>query len=372
MIFRNPSAGFWKGKRVFVTGHTGFKGGWLSLWLARLGAEVYGYSLKPPTKPNLFDAAKIKSAIARHQIADIRDPKALLKAMKSFKPDIVLHLAAQPILRLSYDMPVATFETNVMGTVNVLEAARQTGARVTLIVTTDKCYENKEQLKPYRETDAMGGFDPYSSSKGCAELATSAYGRSFFNKGTACVASVRAGNVIGGGDWAKDRLMTDIIAALSKGERPVLRNPAAIRPWQHVLEPLAGYLLAVETLWKEMPKGPECWNFGPENDSAVPVGIVANKVCKIWGGGIKPKIVPDARKLHEAKLLRLDSRKAKADIGWSPRLTLDQALDMTVDWAKARLGGGDMKAVTLAQIKSYESLIHTEGKRIASFRTKRA
>ncbi len=353
---QNPSQDFWKGRRVFLTGHTGFKGGWLALWLNKLGAVTSGYSLDPLTEPNLFTTAKVKSGIAHHQIGDIRDLPALLEAMRKFKPDIVLHLAAQPILRLSYDMPVETYATNVMGTVNVLEAARQTGtSKVNLVITTDKCYENKEQIWPYRESDPVGGHDPYSSSKGCAELAVSAYGRSFFNQGTACVASVRAGNVIGGGDWAKDRLMTDIIAALSVNEPPILRNPKAIRPWQHVLEPLSGYLLAAEYLWQKMPDGPECWNFGPESDSDVPVGSVADVVCDLWGGGIKPEVVADARKLHEAKLLRLDSSKAKAELGWKPRLTLRQALAMTVDWAKTHLEGKDMQSITMAQIDAYET-----------------
>jgi len=353
---KNPSPDFWKSKRVFLTGHTGFKGGWLALWLHQLGAITYGYSLQPPTEPNLFSVAHVKSKIAEHQIGDIRDLPILLMAMREFKPDIVLHLAAQPILRLSYDEPVETYATNVMGTVNVLEAARQAGtSRVNLVVTTDKCYENREQIWPYRESDAMGGHDPYSSSKGCAELVVSAYGRSFFNQATSCVASARAGNVIGGGDWAKDRLMTDIIAALSNNQPPILRNPAAIRPWQHVLEPLAGYLLAAEHLWLTMPRAPESWNFGPENDSDVSVGLVAKTVCNIWAEDIEPKVHADVRNLHEAKLLRLDSSRAKADLGWKPRLTLREALTMTVAWYKARLEGKDMQAVTLAQIESYQS-----------------
>jgi len=353
---KNPSPLFWKGKRVLGTGHTGFKGGWLALWLNQLGAVTYGYSLAPPTEPNLFSIAQVRSAVAQHQIGDIRDLPALTKAMQAFKPDIVLHLAAQPILRLSYSEPVETYATNVMGTVNVLEAARQVGsARVTLVITTDKCYENKEQIWPYRESDALGGHDPYSSSKGCAELVVSAYGRSFFAKGSACVASVRAGNVIGGGDWAKDRLMTDIIAALANKQSPILRNPASIRPWQHVLEPLSGYLLATEHVWQAMPHVPESWNFGPESDSDVAVGIVAETVCDLWGGGIKPKIEADVHQLHEAKLLRLDSSKAKAELGWKPRLTLPDALAMTVAWHRARLDNKNMQAFTLAQIDEYQS-----------------
>ena len=355
-VVKSPSPAFWKGKRVFLTGHTGFKGGWLALWLHQLGATVCGYSLQSPTEPNLFAAARIENKIAQHHINDIRDLPALTKAMRDFAPDIVLHLAAQPILRLSYDEPVETYATNVMGTVNVLEAARQTAtARVNLVITTDKCYENREKIWPYRETDAMGGHDPYSSSKGCAELVASAYGRSFFADGKACIGSVRAGNVIGGGDWAKDRLMTDIIAALSAKQSPILRNPGSIRPWQHVLEPLSGYLLSAEHLWHAMPRAPESWNFGPESDSDVPVGIVTGIMCDLWGGNIHPQIIPDARQLHEAKLLRLDSSKAKAELGWKPRLALRDALAMTVAWYKARLEGRDMQTVTLAQIDAYQS-----------------
>ena len=350
----SPNASFWRGKRVFLTGHTGFKGGWMALWLKNLGATVHGFSLEPPTDPNLFTLARVGETLT-HQIGDIRDLEVLRKAVAGFKPDIILHLAAQPILRLSYDEPVETYATNVMGTVHVLEAARHApSAKVTLVITTDKCYENREQIWPYRETDAMGGHDPYSSSKGCAELAVSAYARSFFNKGDAVVAAVRAGNVIGGGDWAKDRLMTDIIAAVSRGEKPVIRNPHAVRPWQHVLEPLSGYLCAVEHLWDARPEHPEAWNFGPEADSDVPVAEVADQICRLWGFKQGLEITPDARKLHEAHLLRLDSSKARVELGWKPRLTLSKALAMTVDWYRARLDGKDMQNVTLAQIQAYQ------------------
>ena len=355
----NPNPEFWRGKRVFLTGHTGFKGGWLALWLKQMGAVVHGFSLQPPTVPNLFTLANVESAVS-HQIGDIRDAKVLQDAVQGFKPDIILHLAAQPILRLSYDEPVETYAANVMGTVHVLEAARHTpSAQVTLIITTDKCYENREQIWPYRESDPMGGHDPYSSSKGCAELVVSSYGHSYFNKGQAVIASVRAGNVIGGGDWARDRLMTDIIAAVSRGQKPVIRNPGALRPWQHVLEPLSGYLRAVEVLWNKRPPhgeilgGSEAWNFGPEAESEVCVGDVANIVCELWGFKDGLELTPDARRLHEATLLRLDSSKARIELGWTPRLSLRDALSMTVEWYKAQQGGANMNAVTLGQIQDY-------------------
>lgn len=355
-----PQPDFWRGKRVFLTGHTGFKGGWMVLWLKKMGAVVHGLSLQPPTEPNLFTLARVADGL-EHQIGDIRDLATVRNAVAAFKPDILLHLAAQPILRLSYDEPVETYATNLMGTVHVLEAARQTpSVQVTLVITTDKCYENREQVWAYRETDAMGGHDPYSSSKGCAELAVSAYGRSYFNTRQQVVASVRAGNVIGGGDWARDRLMTDLIAAVAAGQKPVIRNPHAVRPWQHVLEPLSGYLCATEYLWAMRPEGPEAWNFGPDADSDVPVQVVANDICRLWGFADGLTLTPDPRQLHEAHLLRLDSSKARAELGWKPRLTLKQGLAMTVDWFKAWKDNKDMQAVSGAQIDAYRETKRTD------------
>ena len=346
---------FWNSKRVFLTGHTGFKGSWLALWLRRLGAHVYGYALAPPTEPNLFSLARLEDGLI-HQTADIRDAGALSAAVQGFKPDIVLHLAAQSILRLSYDAPVETYSTNVMGTVNVLEAVRSTASvQVALVITTDKCYENREQIWPYREIDAMGGHDPYSSSKGCAELAVSAYGRSYFNKGQTIVASARAGNVIGGGDWAKDRLMTDLVASLTHNKTLIIRSPRSIRPWQHVLEPLSGYLRAVEHLWATRPRGPECWNFGPESESEARVLDVAQEVCRLWESKIGIEVIADPQGRHEANLLRLDSSKAHLELGWRPRLSLTKALAMTIDWHKANLAGADMQRFTFAQIEAYEN-----------------
>jgi CDP-glucose 4,6-dehydratase len=349
----NPSKEFWTGKRVFVTGHTGFKGGWLTLWLHEMGAKVHGYSLDPPTKPSLFEIASVNT-ICEHEIGDIRDFKKLEASIKAFRPDVVMHLAAQPILRYSYDNPRETYDVNVIGTVNVLEAIRSVDSvQSALIITTDKCYENKEQIWAYRETDRLGGFDPYSSSKACAELVVSSYARSFFKNSETRLASVRAGNVIGGGDWAQDRLMTDIVASLVSNERPEIRNPAAIRPWQHVLEPLSGYLLAAEYLWRREAGAFEIWNFGPEGGSEVPVEDVARQACKIWGSNIEPLVTIDAKKLHEATYLKVDSAKAAAQLNWHPRLELSKALLMTIDWHKKKIAGQDMRQFSVSQIAQY-------------------
>lgn len=342
---------FWNGKRVFLTGHTGFKGSWLSLWLVSLGAEVTGYALAPPTSPSLFQLAGIDRLV--HDIrGDIRDLDALAAAMTRARPDILIHMAAQSLVRPGYDDPVGTYATNVMGTVHVLEAARRCdGLRAALMVTTDKCYENREWAWGYREDEAMGGFDPYSSSKGCAELVTAAYRRSFFASGTQ-VASARAGNVIGGGDWARDRLVPDVVAALLRGESALIRNPDSIRPWQHVLEPLAGYLVLCQRLWEQPDQFAEGWNFGPAEDDARPVRWIADRLCARWGDGAAWHTEAVAQP-HEAHTLKLDCSKARARLGWRPRWGLDTALDTIVDWYGGQARGGDARALAEGQIRDY-------------------
>ncbi|MCQ4159629.1 CDP-glucose 4,6-dehydratase [Roseomonas sp. GC11] len=354
MSGRLPDPAFWRGRRVFLTGHTGFKGSWLSLWLARMGAVVQGYALPPPTEPSLFEAARVAGEVG-HTLGDIRDQAALARSLAAFGPEIVLHMAAQPLVLESYVQPVETYATNVMGTVHLLEAARHSGARATLIVTSDKCYENRDVIWGYREHDPMGGHDPYSNSKGCAELVTAAYAASYFGPAGLAIGSGRAGNVIGGGDWAKDRLMTDLIAALMAGRAPVLRSPAAVRPWQHVLEPLSGYLVAAEHLAQgRVPPGRagDAWNFGPDAAGEVTVGAVAARICELWGSGLRP-VVEDATRGKEARLLALDSTKARIELGWRPRWGIDRALAETVAWFQAWQGRADMRAVTLRQIDDY-------------------
>jgi CDP-glucose 4,6-dehydratase len=347
---RLPSAAFWSGKRVFLTGHTGFKGGWMALWLSAMGARVHGFALAPPTQPNLFEAAGI-AALVEHETGDIRDADALGASLAAVAPDIVIHMAAQALVLRSYQQPVETYATNVMGTVHLLEAARACGSVLaTLIVTSDKCYENRDIIWGYREGDRMGGHDPYSNSKGCAELVTAAYAGSFF-AGRA-LGSVRAGNVIGGGDWARDRLMTDLIGALLAGRAPVLRSPAAVRPWQHVLEPLAGYLVAIESLAAH-PRAGAAWNFGPDPGGDATVGEVADGVCMLWGGGIRPVVEINPANGKEAALLTLDSTKARAELGWRPRWPLERALAETVRWYRAWQEGADMRQVSLGQIAAY-------------------
>ena len=347
--------GFWDGREVLVTGHTGFKGSWLSLWLAEMGAKVTGYALQPPTQPNLFEVAKVASRITSIT-GDVCDLKTLQAAMAKAKPDIIIHMAAQSLVRYSYDYPVETYATNVMGTVNVLESVRRLGgAQATLVVTSDKCYENRERPEPYIETDAMGGHDPYSNSKGCAELVTSAYGKSYFavDKKLGALASARAGNVIGGGDWALDRLVPDIIRALSKNESPIIRRPGAIRPWQHVLEPLSGYLAAIEHIANGNTPTPESWNFAPNAEGHVNVERMANGLCDAWGAGIKPTIQPDPNAVHEAHFLTLDAAKAKRELDWHPRWDLAATLKHTADWYRAYNAKQDMAAFTIAQLQDY-------------------
>jgi CDP-glucose 4,6-dehydratase len=349
---------FWRGKRVFMTGHTGFKGGWLSLWLIDMGAEVHGYALIPPTEPNFFTITGVGSRLASHTVADLRDAEALTAAMRAAQPEIVLHLAAQPLVRYSYVAPVETYAVNIMGTVNLLEAVRQTpGIKAVVNVTTDKCYENREWVWPYRENEAMGGADPYSSSKACSELVAAAYRASFLDAAGIHLASARAGNVIGGGDWALDRLIPDFLRALDDKRTLNIRSPLAARPWQHVLEPLAGYLQLAEKLYTQGREYAEAWNFGPDDNDAKPVGWIVEYLCNHvpaahWQCDTlsSPQSQP-----HEANTLKLDSSKAKSRLGWKPQWNLPIALDRTLEWHRAWYAGADMVAVSLRQIQAYEA-----------------
>ncbi len=353
------AAQFWRDRRVFLTGHTGFKGSWLSLWLQSLGAEVWGFSLAPPSEPNLFGVARVADGMhSRH--GDIRDLDALRAAMQAAKPEVVIHMAAQALVRPSYDDPVETFASNVMGTVHVLEAVRGTrGVRAVVNVTSDKCYENREWVWGYRENDPMGGYDPYSSSKGCAELVTAAYRNSFFNPGRhaehgVALASVRAGNVIGGGDWAIDRLIPDFMRAILAGQAVVIRSPNAIRPWQHVLEPLHGYLALAERLYLEGPAYAGGWNFGPQDSDARDVEWIVEHLTRLWGEGAAWRL-DERPQLHEAHYLKLDISKVRMKLGWEPRWHLDQALAAVVAWYRAWSGNEDMRAFSLGQIKAYQT-----------------
>lgn len=343
---------FWRDKRVFITGHTGFKGSWLSLWLQQLGTDLTGYSLEPPSTPNLFNVASIGAGM-RSTIADIRDLAALTKAMQDVKPDIVIHMAAQPLVRYSYQAPVETYSTNVMGTVHVLEAARQCSSVKAIVnITTDKCYENREWVRGYREDEPMGGYDPYSSSKGCAELVSSAYRSSFLKDAGIAMATARAGNVIGGGDWAIDRLVPDILRALEKRQAVQIRNPNAIRPWQHVLEPLSGYLVLAERLFIYGQAEAEGWNFGPVDDDAQTVKWIVEHLCAMWGEGARWTMQPGVHP-HEAMFLKLDISKARRRLGWVPRWSLDTALEQIVRWHQAWMSGQDMRSICQFQIQSY-------------------
>ena len=344
---------FWKGKKVLVTGHTGFKGSWLCLWLQSLGAEVTGYALAPPSNPSLFEEAKVaQGMVSLH--GDIRNPEQMNLAVARFQPEVVIHMAAQSLVRHSYQNPVETYATNVMGTVNVLEAVRQTASvRAAVIVTSDKCYENREWVWGYRENEAMGGYDPYSNSKGCAELVTSAYRQSFFRDGSAAVASARAGNVIGGGDWAADRLVPDMVRAVAD-RRPVsIRNPHAIRPWQHVLEPLSGYLLLAQKLYEDGTAYAEGWNFGPREDDARPVQWIADQFTGLWGEGAS-WVLDGAEHPHEAHYLKLDCSKARMRLDWQPKWSLETSLRKIVAWQKAHLRNQDMRTFTLEQILEFQ------------------
>ncbi|MFO1433592.1 MAG: CDP-glucose 4,6-dehydratase [Candidatus Competibacteraceae bacterium] len=349
---------FWAGKRVLLTGHTGFKGGWLSLWLQQLGADIVGYALEPPTQPSLFELARVGPGMRESILGDVRDPAHLQTVFARSQPEIVFHLAAQPLVRDSYQFPVETYATNVMGTVHLLEAVRRSGGvRVVVNVTSDKCYENREWVWGYRETEPMGGYDPYSNSKGCAELVTAAYRNSFFNPAEfqrhgVALASVRAGNVIGGGDWARDRLIPDIMRAFLAGQPVIIRNPQAIRPWQHVLDPLCGYLELAETLWRQGPDYAEGWNFGPRDDDARPVSWLMARLAALWGKDARWEL-DGSRHPHEAHYLKLDCSKAMIRLDWRPRWNLEQALTATVDWYSAYAAHQDMRAVTLRQINAY-------------------
>jgi CDP-glucose 4,6-dehydratase len=351
---------FWKSRKVFLTGHTGFKGSWLALWLLSMGAHVCGYSLEPSTAPSLYKSLALDDDL-QSVIADIRNLAALESAMRSFQPEVVIHMAAQPLVRLSYERPVETYEVNVLGTVHLLEAVRRTpSVRAVVCVTSDKCYENREWPWPYREDEAMGGHDPYSSSKGCAELVTAAYRRSFFHVADSpAVATARAGNVIGGGDWAPDRLVPDIIRAFTVHQSVTVRNPDAVRPWQHVLEPLSGYLTLAEHLCREGAKFEGGWNFGPSDSDAQPVRHLVSEMVRLWGEDASWQIVSQ-QNVHEAHLLRLDSSKARTALRWRPRWTLDQALEKTVNWYREfyqdpRPNAVSMRKFTLRQIDAYVS-----------------
>ena len=345
---------FWRGKRVFLTGHTGFKGGWLSLWLQARGAEVHGYALTPPTETNLFTVAEVGKGMASSQIADIRDADSLCKAMQAARPEIIFHLAAQSLVRYSYAQPVETYAVNVMGTVHLLEAVRATpGVKAVVNVTTDKCYENREWVWGYRENEPMGGFDPYSSSKGCAELVTAAYRRSFLEPAGIALASARAGNVIGGGDWAEDRLIPDFLRAMDAGVTLQIRSPQSTRPWQHVLEPLSGYLVLAERLYTEGMQFAEAWNFGPDDEDAYPVRWIVERLAEMqqdvqWQCDETPQP-------HEAHYLKLDSSKAKSRLDWQARWRLQAALQKTLEWHQAWRHGEDMRTLTLSQIAQYQA-----------------
>lgn len=357
-VVMNPH--FWQGRRVLLTGHTGFKGSWLALWLQTLGAEVLGYSLSPPTEPSLFELARVAEGMTS-VIGDVRDLSYLQQVMADYQPEIVFHLAAQPLVRESYQYPIETYATNVMGTVYLLEAVRQVGnVRAVVNVTSDKCYENREWVWGYRENEAMGGYDPYSSSKGCAELVTAAYRNSFFNPNCyldhrVAIATGRAGNVIGGGDWATDRLVPDILKALMTNQTILIRNPQAVRPWQHVLEPLNGYLTLAEHLYLKGAAFGDGWNFAPNELDVKPVSWIVEYLIFLWGGDVTwqqdSKVQP-----HEAGYLKLDCSKARIKLAWEPKLDLKTALTWVVDWTKALQAGANMQNITKAQIQEFMEL----------------
>jgi CDP-glucose 4,6-dehydratase len=346
-----------KGRKVLITGHTGFKGSWLCLILHQMEADVHGYALEPPTSPSLFKEAKIEELVTSN-IADIRDYENLLKVIEKTQPEIIIHMAAQPLVLESYKNPRETFEINVMGTVNLLEAVRHVNSVKAIVnVTSDKCYENKEWHWGYRESEAMGGYDPYSNSKGCSELVTSAFRNSYFNSKTfesnsVALASARAGNVIGGGDWAQNRLIPDFIRAISMGEKVIIRNPCAERPWQHVLEPLSGYLTLAAKLYTDGVKYAGGWNFGPNDFETKNVEWIINNICNFWGDGAS-YLIENNPQNHEAHHLKLDSSKAKSELGWFPKWNTESTLKSIVEWHKAFLKGENIRKITEEQIHSY-------------------
>ena len=343
---------FWRGKRVYLTGHTGFKGSWLSLWLSEMGATVKGYALSPPSSPNLYEVAMISKKI-ESEIGDIRDLDKLKTSMVQFNPDILIHMAAQPLVILSYQEPLETFDTNVMGTAKVLEASRSCpNLKAIVSVTTDKCYENKEWVWGYREDEPMGGHDPYSSSKGCAELITSAYRRSFLHDKGVGLASARAGNVIGGGDWAQDRLIPDILSAFEKDIPVIIRNPASTRPWQHVMEPISGYLVLAEALYNNPSEYAEAWNFGPNDEDAKPVEWILNSMTDKWEGASWR--LDNQSNLHEAGYLKLDISKAKDRLNWRPTWDLETTLEKIISWHKHWLDNANMQDITISEINQFK------------------
>ena len=345
---------FWSGRSVFLTGHTGFKGGWLALWLTEMGAKVYGYSLDATTSPNFFKIVNLKDKIENSTIGDIRNLSDLIKSIKAAKPSIIFHMAAQALVRKSYDDPIETYTTNVIGTVNILEAARKVDTVEAIInITTDKCYENKEWNRPYRETDRLGGFDPYSSSKACSELVTAAYRNSFL-KTEIKVATARAGNVIGGGDWSQDRLLPDFFRSINNNEVLHIRSPDAVRPWQHVLDPLFGYLILAEKLIENGNNFAESWNFGPDESGSKTVMWILDRISKKFASA--KWIIDKQEQKHEATLLKLDISKAKSKLGWTPKWTLENAIDNTAEWHIAYQNNEKISEFSIKQIKLYQSL----------------
>ena len=351
----------WCNKRVFLTGHTGFKGGWLALWLSHLGANVRGYALDPSTTPSFFDAARLSEKIEDLR-GDIRNPATLDSAIQSFAPEVIFHLAAQPLVRASYHDPIATYETNVIGTARILDCVRRTpSVRAVVVVTTDKCYENQETLRPYKETDPLGGYDPYSSSKACAEIATASFRQSYFHPSKlaehkVAIATARAGNVIGGGDWSTDRLIPDLVRGFLSNTPVLIRHPHAIRPWQHVLEPLHGYLKLAEKLLTHNLMYATAYNFGPVESDAQSVSWVADRMATSWGDNAS-WVLDKSPSPHEAHYLNLDATRAHSDLAWNPCLNLETALHWLVEWYEAHYAGADMQAFTIDQVSAYESLL---------------